>query len=85
MFYDDLNTEEQVSYLIKPILQVLQEAGGQLERSEIRDRISELMSILLNLNRNYIHLIKQEISTKNLILSLILLLKSLVMSDSYLM
>ena len=78
MFYDDLNTEEQVSYLIKPILQVLQEAGGQLERSEIRDRISEL-------NRNYIHLIKQEISTKNLILSLILLLKSLVMSDSYLM
>lgn len=28
MFYDDLNTEEQVSYLIKPILQVLQEAGG---------------------------------------------------------
>ncbi|MCB5388330.1 winged helix-turn-helix domain-containing protein [Blautia glucerasea] len=42
MFYDDLNTEEQVSYLIKPILQVLQEAGGQLERSEIRDRISEL-------------------------------------------
>ena len=40
------------------------------------------MSILLNLNRNYIHLIKQEISTKNLILSLILLLKSLVMSDS---
>ena len=85
MFYDDLNTEEQVSYLIKPILQVLQEAGGQLERSEIRDRISELMSILLNLNRNYIHLIKQAISTKNLILSLILLLKSLVMSVSYLM
>ena len=42
MFYDDLNTEEQVSYLIKPIVQVLQEAGGQLERSEIRDRISEL-------------------------------------------
>lgn len=42
MFYDDLNSEEQVSYLMKPILQVLQEAGGQLERSEIRDRISEL-------------------------------------------
>ena len=42
MFYDTLNSEEQVSYLIKPILQVLQEAGGQLERSEIRDRISEL-------------------------------------------
>ncbi len=41
MFYDTLNSEEQVSYLIKPIIEVLQEAGGQLERSEIRDRISE--------------------------------------------
>lgn len=85
MFYDDLNTEEQVSYLIKPILQVLQEAGGQLERSEIRDRISELDEHIAEFEQNYIHLIKQEISTKNLILSLILLLKSLVMSDSYLM
>ena len=36
MFYDDLNTEEQVSYLIKPILQVLQEEGGQLEGSKTR-------------------------------------------------
>lgn len=42
MYYDTLNSEEQVSYLIKPILEVLQSAGGQLERSEIRDRISEL-------------------------------------------
>lgn len=42
MYYDKLNSEEQVSYLIKPILEVLQAAGGQLERSEIRDRISEL-------------------------------------------
>ena len=42
MFYDTLNSEEQVSYLIKPIIEVLQAAGGQLERSEIRDRISEM-------------------------------------------
>lgn len=42
MYYDTLNSEEQVSYLIKPILEILQAAGGQLERSEIRDRISEL-------------------------------------------
>lgn len=42
MYYDKLNSEEQVSYLIKPILEVLQAAGGQLERSEIRNRISEL-------------------------------------------
>ena len=42
MFYYTLNSEEQVSYLIKPIIEVLQAAGGQLERSEIRDRISEM-------------------------------------------
>ncbi len=41
MYYDTLNSEQQVSYLIKPIIEVLQEAGGQLQRSEIRDRISE--------------------------------------------
>ncbi|MGI6737758.1 MAG: restriction endonuclease [Anaerovoracaceae bacterium] len=41
MFYEELNSEQQVSYLIKPIIAVLQEAGGQLERSEIRDRICE--------------------------------------------
>ena len=52
MFYDDLNTEEQVSYLIKPILQVLQEAGGQLERSEIRDRISAVSYTHLTLPTN---------------------------------
>lgn len=41
MYFDTLNNEQQVSYLIKPIIEILQEAGGQLERSEIRDRISE--------------------------------------------
>ena len=41
MYFDTLNNEQQVSYLIKPIIEVLQEAGGQLERSEIGDRISE--------------------------------------------
>ena len=42
MYYDTLTSEEQASRLIKPILLVLQEAGGQLDRSEIRERISEL-------------------------------------------
>lgn len=41
MYYDTLSSEEQVTHLIKPIIEVLQEAGGQLERSEIRDRIGE--------------------------------------------
>ena len=42
MYYDTLSSEEQISYLIKPIISVLQAAGGQLERSEIRNRISEM-------------------------------------------
>lgn len=28
MYFDTLNPEEQVSYLIKPIIEVLQGAGG---------------------------------------------------------
>lgn len=32
----------KVAYLIKPILKVLQDAGGQLERSEIKERIADL-------------------------------------------
>ena len=35
LYYDTLNSEQQISYLIKPIIEVLQEAGGQLDRSEI--------------------------------------------------
>ena len=37
-----LSSEGKIAYLIKPILKVLQEAGGQLERSEIKERISDL-------------------------------------------
>lgn len=42
MNFDTMTSEEQVSYLIKPILKVLKSAGGQMERSEIRDSICEL-------------------------------------------
>jgi restriction system protein len=38
----DLSSDGKVAYLIKPILKVLQEAGGQLERSEIKERIIDL-------------------------------------------
>lgn len=38
----DLSTDDKIAYLIKPILKVLQEAGGQLERSEIKERIADL-------------------------------------------
>lgn len=37
-----LSTDEKTAYLIKPILKVLQEAGGQLERSEIKERIADM-------------------------------------------
>ena len=42
MFFDTLDSEAKVSYLIKPILTVLQEAGGRLDRSEIRERICDM-------------------------------------------
>lgn len=38
----ELSTDDKIAYLIKPILKVLQEAGGQLERSEIKERIADL-------------------------------------------
>lgn len=36
------SAEGKIAYLIKPILKVLQDAGGQLERSEIKERIANL-------------------------------------------
>lgn len=38
----ELSADGKVAYLVKPILKVLQEAGGQLERSEIKERIADL-------------------------------------------
>ena len=37
-----LSSDGKVAYLIKPILTVLQEAGGKLDRNEIKSRISDL-------------------------------------------
>lgn len=42
MSMKQLSSDGKIAYLIKPILKVLQEAGGQLERSEIKARISDL-------------------------------------------
>ena len=36
-----LSSDKRIAYLIKPILKALQDAGGQLTRSDIKDRISE--------------------------------------------
>ena len=38
----EMSSDGKVAYLIKPILKVMQEAGGQLERSEIKERIADL-------------------------------------------
>lgn len=35
-------SEGKIAYLIKPILTVLQDSGGKLDRTEIKNRISEL-------------------------------------------
>lgn len=37
-----LSSDDKVAYLIKPILTTLQEAGGKLDRTEIKNRISDL-------------------------------------------
>ena len=42
MSLKSLSSDEKIAYLIKPILKVLQEAGGQLERSEIKERIADM-------------------------------------------
>lgn len=38
----ELSADGKIAYLIKPILRVLQAAGGQLERSEIKERIADM-------------------------------------------
>lgn len=42
MILKELSADGKVAYLIPPILKVLQAAGGQLERSEIKERISDM-------------------------------------------
>ena len=42
MYFSKLSHEDRLKHLIKPILEVLQEAGGQLTRSEIKERIKSM-------------------------------------------
>ena len=42
MSIKQLSSDGKIAYLIKHILKVLQEAGGQLERSEIKARIADM-------------------------------------------
>lgn len=68
-----LSSEGKIAYLIKPILKVLQEAGGQLERSEIKERISDLVTRLQNMPRQKRNRRKRVMYIKNLISNSILL------------
>lgn len=42
MYFSKLSHEERLKYLLKPILEVLQETGGQLTRSEVKERIKSM-------------------------------------------
>lgn len=83
MFYDTLNSEDQVSYLIKPILEVLQSAGGQEDALKFVTELVSWMSVLLNSNRNSTPLVRLAISIRSSILSLTSRLKNLGMGDLF--
>ena len=76
MYFDTLDSEQQISFLIKPILKVLQEAGGQLDRAEIRERICDVDERIADFEQKLYTSKKQEISIRSLTLNLILRLKN---------
>ncbi len=57
----EMSSERKIAYLIKPILKVLQAAGGQLERSEIKERIADLDDQIAE----YAELVKKSKKTGN--------------------
>lgn len=48
MNFNKLSDDAKIAYMIKPIIQVLQEAGGQLTRTEIEERICALDDEIAN-------------------------------------
>ena len=73
MKLNKMTADGKIAYLIKPILKVLQEAGGQLERSEIKERIADLDDQIAEFAEN----VKQsQKPIKSLILNLILQLRT---------
>lgn len=57
----DKSSDEKIAYLIKPILTVLQKAGGKLTRTEIKNRICEIDDVIDNFSKQ----VKISKSTKN--------------------
>lgn len=71
-----LSSEGKIAYLIKPIFRVLQEAGGQLERSEIKERIADMDDQIAEYSVFERNQSKPETPIKSLILNSILLLRT---------
>lgn len=71
----ELSSEGKIAYLIIPIMKVLQAAGGQLERSEIKERIADMDDQIAEYAELEKNQRKQVIHTKNLTSNSTLLLK----------
>lgn len=71
----ECTSDGKIAYLIKPILMVLQEAGGKLERTEIKNRISDLDEQIAEFAEAVKLPSPPEIHIKNSTLNLILPLK----------
>ena len=52
------SADGKIAYLIKPILRVLQDAGGQLERAEIKERIADLDVRECKAQTNFAHRVR---------------------------
>ena len=52
------SADGKIAYLIKPILKVLQDAGGQLERAEIKERIADLDVRECKAQTNFAHRVR---------------------------
>ena len=57
------SADGKIAYLIKPILKVLQDAGGQLERVKIKERIANLDVCESKAQTNYAHRVRIPAST----------------------
>ena len=75
MSIKQLSSDGKIAYLIKPILKVLQEAGGQLERSEIKARIADMDDQIAEFAEIERSLRKQETHIRNSTSNSILQLK----------
>jgi hypothetical protein len=58
MKLNKLSAEGKIAYIIKPILKVLQDAGGQLERVEIKERIADLDVRECKAQTNFAHRVR---------------------------